>query len=474
MRRCLPLLLLLGAAPAPDTRWPETRWFVIVAGNGDAIGHAEQSVASSAGGRETRASQEIWLQQDGPARRISETSLTRHDPAGRLVSIESESRSGGAGDPVRLSLRITPAGAELVRTSLGHVERRTIALPAGVRFDSGTGLLPGWNPAATPRLEFDNLSLDAMAIEHVVIEPVAGAAGQVLRRRYESGELRAVARLTLDPAGGVAALVQPMFGTAITIRPAPRDVALAATTPYRPLGNAMVKAPFRIPASAAGGHIRYRFGFRDGIAFDPPATPEQRATRTTDGMTLDICETCGAGLPSDPATLAAALRSTAWLQSDDRRIRAEVASIARMRISDARKMALLTQRAAGVIIRVDFTGHRSALETLRTRRGDCTESAALLAAYGRAAGIPTRVANGLAYSREAYHGVSNVFMPHSWVLAWVDGQWRSFDAALGAFDATHIALTVGDGDARAGAAASQLAGLLLWQGMTEVRTAPAS
>ncbi|HWU94175.1 MAG TPA: hypothetical protein VN029_01175, partial [Sphingomonas sp.] len=80
MRRCLPLLFLLGAAPAPDTRW-----FVILAGNGDRIGHAEQSVATSPAGRETRASQEILLQQDGPVRRISETSLTRHDPAGRLV-----------------------------------------------------------------------------------------------------------------------------------------------------------------------------------------------------------------------------------------------------------------------------------------------------------------------------------------------------------------------------------------------------
>lgn len=467
MWRCLPLLLLLGAAPAPDTRW-----FVILADNGDLIGHAEQSVTVTPAGRETLARQEVWLRQDSPTiREIVETSVTLHDSAGRLVSIDSESRSG-SGEPARLALRITPAGAELVRTSLGHVERRTIALPPGIRFDAGTGLLPGWNPAVTPRLEFDNFSLDAMGIEHVVIEPLPGAPGQALRRRYEGGELRAVARLTLDPAGGVAALVQPMFGTAITIRPATREAALATPTPYRPLGNAMVKAPFRIPTSAMQGHIRYRFTFQGGIAFDPPTTPEQQVTRTAEGATLDICADCGAGLPSDPATLAAALKPNAWLQSEDRRIRAEVASIARMKLSDTRKMELLATRAAGAITIVDFTGHHSALEALRSRRGDCTESAALLAAYGRAAGIPTRVANGLVYSRAAYHGVSNVFMPHSWVIAYVDGQWRSFDSAMGLFDATHIALTLGDGDARAIAAASQLAGLLAWQDMVEVRTSP--
>ena len=98
----------------------------------------------------------------------------------------------------------------------------------------------------------------------------------------------------------------------------------------------------------------------------------------------------------------------------------------------------------------------------------------LLAALGRAAGIPTKVANGVVYSRQRYHGVSNAFMPHSWTLAYVDGAWRSFDLALDNFDATHIALTIGDGDARSVQAASQLAGLLRWAQMSEVRPRPAA
>jgi hypothetical protein len=123
---------------------------------------------------------------------------------------------------------------------------------------------------------------------------------------------------------------------------------------------------------------------------------------------------------------------------------------------------------------IDFAGHFPAAEALARRRGDCTESAVLLAALGRATGIPTKVASGLVYSRDAYHGASNVFLPHSWVLAYVGGQWRSFDAALGAFDSSHIALTIGDGDARSIAAANQLAGLISWQGMQEVRRRPKS
>jgi hypothetical protein len=41
--------------------------------------------------------------------------------------------------------------------------------------------------------------------------------------------------------------------------------------------------------------------------------------------------------------------------------------------------------------------------------------------------------------------------------------------ALGAFDSTHIALTIADGDARSIAAAGQLASLLVFDGLAEVR-----
>jgi hypothetical protein len=189
-------------------------------------------------------------------------------------------------------------------------------------------------------------------------------------------------------------------------------------------------------------------------------------------VTIDVCGTCGPGLPVDAAYLDDARKPTVWLQSDDRKLKAIAAPIAAMQISDARKMELLRQTAKPYLGRVDFTGHYSALETLSRHAADCTEAAVLLAALGRAAGIPTRVANGLVYSRESYHGVSNAWMPHSWTLAFVDGKWRSFDLALDEFDSTHIALHVSDGDERSLLAAGQRAGLLDWQSIVEVRAKP--
>jgi hypothetical protein len=90
-------------------------------------------------------------------------------------------------------------------------------------------------------------------------------------------------------------------------------------------------------------------------------------------------------------------------------------------------------------------GYASALEVAKNPEGDCTEHAVLLAALGRALDIPTRVVDGLAYV-DRYAGKDRVFVPHAWAQAWVDGHWRSFDAALPGFDAGHIALSAGDGD----------------------------
>jgi transglutaminase/protease-like cytokinesis protein 3 len=122
---------------------------------------------------------------------------------------------------------------------------------------------------------------------------------------------------------------------------------------------------------------------------------------------------------------------------------------------------------------VDFAGHYSASSAWRRRAGDCTEDAVLLAALARAAGIPALVASGMVYTRERYHQASDAFIPHSWVVAYLDGEWRSVDMTLGAFDSTHVALTLGEGDAQSVAGSYFIAGLIEWQEMVEVRPRPA-
>jgi len=93
-------------------------------------------------------------------------------------------------------------------------------------------------------------------------------------------------------------------------------------------------------------------------------------------------------------------------------------------------------------------GFATASEVARSREGDCTEHGLLLAALGRAKGIPTRIVTGLVYADE-FAGRRNVLGGHLWTQFWIDGVWVDLDAAYGQTDVdpTHIALgisTAGD------------------------------
>ncbi|HEU4721863.1 MAG TPA: transglutaminase-like domain-containing protein [Gemmatimonadaceae bacterium] len=82
-------------------------------------------------------------------------------------------------------------------------------------------------------------------------------------------------------------------------------------------------------------------------------------------------------------------------------------------------------------------GVPSALATLDARRGDCNEHTQLAVALSRAAGIPARVAAGLAY-------VDGKFYYHAWPEVWLE-RWVAIDPTFGQFpaDAAHLRLTVG-------------------------------
>ena len=71
----------------------------------------------------------------------------------------------------------------------------------------------------------------------------------------------------------------------------------------------------------------------------------------------------------------------------------------------------------------------SASEVAKTAEGDCSEHAVLLAALGRAQGIPSRAAVGLMYVSN-YDGRKNIMGYHMWNQFYIDGRWIDFDATL--------------------------------------------
>ena len=327
-------------------------------------------------------------------------------------------------------------------------------------------------------MRYSTLNLSVPQVEQVIIDQPAdqsiGLADGTIRVRrqiFDQGQLRAVNWITLDRDGRIIRTESPMFGSMAITRQANQGEALAKHPPFSLVRNAMVKAPFRVPMAAMNGHIRYRFAFRDGVSFDPLTTGEQRGRVTGSALILDICKTCGEqATPLSDEERTRFLAATKWMQADHPTFRIIAKPIAQRSITDTEKMKLLSDKVAKRLKRIDFAGHVSALEAWQRGRWDCTEEAAILATLARAAGIPARVASGLVYSRAQYHGVSNVFMPHAWTLAYIDGRWQSFDVSIGQFDATHIAFATGDGDSRSMAAGSALAGLTQMEDMVEVRS----
>jgi hypothetical protein len=463
------LILVVLIAAAGDAR--ADRWFDIVTGEGARLGYASREETATEGGRTITDRQQYYLrEQNSRSTRVSSVIVRREDASGRTTEIRETTDTNGFTSETHAL--IAEGRAQITLETRSGRWSQAIPLTGDVRFDGGEALFRAWDPHAAPRLEFNAFNMDALGVERVVVEASErGADSQInaIRRRFDGDQLRGVSRIVLDREGRVVEAAQPVFGQTIWFRRGERDAVMQPHSPYAVVPNSMIRSPVRITMEARRGHIRYRFSYRDGLEFAPPVTGEQRQARDGDALIVDICESCGPGLADDPAALAEALRPTAWLQSDHPRLTAIAGPIARLDVSDQRKMEMLITRAQRYLGDLDFNGHYSALDTITRRAGDCTEAAVLLAALGRGAGIPTRVVSGLAYSRENYHGVSNAFMPHSWTLAYVDGQWRSFDLALGAFDSTHIALTIGDGDARSIAAAGQLASLLVFDGLAEVR-----
>ena len=82
-------------------------------------------------------------------------------------------------------------------------------------------------------------------------------------------------------------------------------------------------------------------------------------------------------------------------------------------------------------------GVPNALQVLQARTGDCNEHTQLFVALARAAGLPARIAAGLAY-------VDGKFFYHAWPEILLD-DWVAVDPTFGQFpaDAAHLRFVIG-------------------------------
>lgn len=249
-----------------------------------------------------------------------------------------------------------------------------------------------------------------------------------------------------DGEGRLLHREQPLYGARLVWDRCRHDCAAAVEMPYDLMSKLIVQSPYRIPVSAFLGSIRYVIARLDGKLPQMPVTTEQSAVSDGSTLIVTVCATCETNETLSVAERERYLRPNRWVQSDA----TEIEEFAHRHGQGGTPVEVMNRLVAAVRDHmdggiVDYLGYSSALEALRTRSGDCTEYAVLLGALARAKKIPARIVFGLVYA-DRFSGKKDVFSPHAWVQAWTGSRWQSFDAGIGQFDATHLALRIGDGD----------------------------
>ncbi len=160
--------------------------------------------------------------------------------------------------------------------------------------------------------------------------------------------------------------------------------------------------------------------------------------RFTDGVvevTVEAAPYDGAGRLSE-VERAEALAADAFIQSDDDRIIAQAEKVTE-RLNAVDKAKALSDWVYVSLTKSPTLSLPSATEVLEQRVGDCNEHTVLYTALSRAAGLPTRISTGLAYT-------GGQFYYHAWPEVWL-GRWVAVDPTLGQFpaDPFHIRLLTG-------------------------------
>jgi transglutaminase-like putative cysteine protease len=168
-----------------------------------------------------------------------------------------------------------------------------------------------------------------------------------------------------------------------------------------------------------------------------------------DGTTVEISD--AQKLVAGPAEgdLEQYLRPEPFLESDDPDIRAAAVEAVGNAVGTRARAEAMTRYVSSIVQKKPTVSLPSAREVLRTRIGDCNEHTALFVAMSRAAGIPARIAVGLAYVRGAFYY-------HAWPEVYIAegtsrGFWLPVDPTFNQFpaDATHLRLARGGLDKQA-------------------------
>jgi transglutaminase-like putative cysteine protease len=213
------------------------------------------------------------------------------------------------------------------------------------------------------------------------------------------------------------------------------------------------KTVVRLETSLSDPHhtrqVRYRVRLSRGTPAEAFSSGRTQRVQAVDAQVAEITvralrptDELGTEFPADLPPGAGDSAANSLVQSDD----AQVVALARRvapKATDAWEIALaLEKHVSEYVDNKSFAqALASAADVVRSREGDCTEHAVLLAALLRARNLPARVAIGLVYSP-----VVGGFAYHMWTETWIQNRWVPLDATLGqgGIGAAHLKVSHSD------------------------------
>eukprot|EP00299_Pterocystis_sp_00344_P000617 c101_g2_i1.p1 GENE.c101_g2_i1~~c101_g2_i1.p1 ORF type:complete len:514 (-),score=124.77 c101_g2_i1:335-1687(-) len=189
--------------------------------------------------------------------------------------------------------------------------------------------------------------------------------------------------------------------------------------------------------------LKLRIRTKSGEPFNLPSSGYQHVTVGDNGeltVLIDLSATPVVA-PEEDLKDPAFLEASAMIDKDDPIISSIASAVVKAsKCADRIACVRAIQQGAKRHFAVSnlATGFASATEAARTKKGDCTEHAVLLAALLRAQGYPARVCSGLVYTETQFarvntDGSSSVKAAlgwHMWSQALVNGAWIDLDATL--------------------------------------------
>ncbi len=298
---------------------------------------------------------------------------------------------------------------------LGRASDSTLTLPAGTRLlgqQASQELLAKktWKPG--DQQQFVTLGLIGNQVRLVTMTAVHRATTPegLMTFGLTMDLLPVPTTMTLKPNGDLMAMTMDMGFLTLAFAPSAGPVPLVGAD-LAPTGLVTAKGP----APASGPINRYRLPAGASVIRDDFQQQE-----------ADVVTTHSDSAPAPLADPAPFLKAEPQLEIDDPQLKTWVdALVARHQVAKPVLAERLRLAVRGYIVKKDLSmGDGSALETFRSRTGDCTEHANLLAAVLRIAGIPSRVELGMVFAQD-FGG----WVGHAWNSAYVDDRWVHLDSA---------------------------------------------